>query len=122
MAIFTHRLALCESDQVGDGTRIWAFAHVMSGACVGRDCNIGEGAFIESGAALGDRVTVKNHALIWDGVTIADDVFVGPAVILRTIADRAARGCRRLPNGTRTRPVGSRRPTSPEGRAWALGR
>ena len=48
MAIFTHQLALCESEQVGDGTRIWAFAHVMAGAVVGRDCNIGDHAFIQS--------------------------------------------------------------------------
>ncbi len=92
MAIFTHRLALCESEVVGEGTRIWAFAHVMSGASVGRDCNIGEGAFIETGATLGDRVTVKNHSLIWNGVTIADDVFIGPAVLFTN--DRRARSPR----------------------------
>ena len=57
MGSFTHRLALCESEHIGDGTRIWAFAHVMPGAVIGRDCNIGDGAFIESGAVLGDRVT-----------------------------------------------------------------
>ena len=81
MATFVHRLALCESDSVGDGTRIWAFAHVMHGAVVGRDCNIGDHAFIESGAVVGDRVTVKNGVLIWDGVTIADEAFIGPGVI-----------------------------------------
>jgi len=81
MATFVHRLALCESDSVGDGTRIWAFAHVMHGAIVGRDCNIGDHAFIESGAVVGDRVTVKNGVLIWDGVTIADEAFIGPGVI-----------------------------------------
>jgi acetyltransferase-like isoleucine patch superfamily enzyme len=92
MGSFTHRLALCESEQVGDGTRIWAFAHVMSGAFVGRDCNIGDGAFIESGAVLGDRVTVKNQAMIWDGVSIADDVFIGPGVIFTN--DRTPRSPR----------------------------
>jgi acetyltransferase-like isoleucine patch superfamily enzyme len=81
MATFVHRLALCESDSIGDGTRIWAFAHVMHGAVVGRDCNIGDHAFIESGAVVGDRVTVKNGVLIWDGVTIADEAFIGPGVI-----------------------------------------
>ena len=81
MARFVHRLALCESDTIGDGTRIWAFAHVMRGAVVGRDCNIGDHAFIESGAMIGDRVTIKNGALIWDGVQIADDAFIGPGVI-----------------------------------------
>jgi UDP-2-acetamido-3-amino-2,3-dideoxy-glucuronate N-acetyltransferase len=81
MATFVHRLALCESDAVGDGTRIWAFAHVMRRAVVGRDCNIGDHAFIESGAKVGDRVTIKNQVLIWDGVTIADEAFIGPGVI-----------------------------------------
>ena len=81
MAAFIHPQALCESDSVGDATRIWAFAHVMKGASVGRDCNIGEGAFVESGAILGDRVTLKNHVLVWDGVQLGDDVFVGPGVL-----------------------------------------
>jgi len=78
--IFVHRLALCESDEVGAGTQIWAFAHVMKGAVIGRDCNIGEHAFIETGARIGDRVTLKNQAMVWDGVEIGDDVFVGPGV------------------------------------------
>src|ERR1700746_3459026 len=78
--IFVHPRALCESEQVGKGTRIWAFAHVMRGAVVGGDCNIGDHAFIETGARIGDRVTVKNQAMVWDGVEIGDDVFVGPGV------------------------------------------
>lgn len=77
-----HPQALCESDQVGPGTKIWAFAHVMAGARVGADCNIGEGSFIESGARLGDRVTVKNGVYVWDGVTCQDGVFLGPACVL----------------------------------------
>lgn len=76
-----HPSALCESQDVGSGTRIWAFAHVMQGAVVGEDCNVGDHAFIEAGARLGDRVTVKNGVLIWDGVTIGDDVFVGPGAV-----------------------------------------
>jgi UDP-2-acetamido-3-amino-2,3-dideoxy-glucuronate N-acetyltransferase len=79
-SVFVHRLALCESDEVGAGTQIWAFAHVMKGAVIGRDCNIGDHAFIETGARIGDRVTLKNQAMVWDGVEIGDDVFVGPGV------------------------------------------
>ena len=78
--IFIHRLALCESDEVGAGTQIWAFAHVMKGAVIGRDCNIGDHAFVETGARIGDRVTLKNQAMVWDGIEIGDDVFVGPGV------------------------------------------
>lgn len=80
-AVFAHPSALVESQDIGEGTKVWAFAHVMKGARIGRDCNIGGHAFIETGAVLGDRVTVKNAALIWDGVTIEDDVFVGPNVL-----------------------------------------
>jgi acetyltransferase-like isoleucine patch superfamily enzyme len=79
--VFVHPNGLCESDDVGAGTRIWAFAHVLAGARVGRDCNICGGAFIEGGAALGDRVTVKNATLVFSGVTCEDDVFLGPNVL-----------------------------------------
>ena len=76
-----HPRGLCESDQVGSGTTVSAFAHVMHGAVVGRNCAICESTFVEGGARLGDRVVVKNGVLVWDGVTIDDDVFVGPAVV-----------------------------------------
>jgi acetyltransferase-like isoleucine patch superfamily enzyme len=74
----THRLALVESDAIGEDTRIWAFAHVMKDARIGRGCNIGEHCYIEPGVTLGDNVTVKNGVNIWTGVTIEDNVFLGP--------------------------------------------
>ncbi len=76
-----HSTAIVESDDIGDGTAIWAFAHVMRGARIGRQCNIGDHCYIEGGAEIGDDVTVKNGVLVWDGVTILDGVFVGPGVI-----------------------------------------
>lgn len=79
---YVHPNALCETDQIGSGTRIWAFAHVMSNVVIGADCNIGDHAFVESGVRIGDRVTVKNGVAIWDGVTVADDVFLGPNCVL----------------------------------------
>lgn len=79
--VFVHDKALCESDDVGAGTRVWAFAHVMEGARVGADCNVCDHAFIESGAVVGDRVTIKNNVLLWDGVVVEDDVFLGPNVV-----------------------------------------
>jgi acetyltransferase-like isoleucine patch superfamily enzyme len=79
--VFVHPNGLCESDAVGAGTRVWAFAHVLPGAVVGADCNVGDHAFIEGGARLGDRVTVKNAVLVWDKVTVDDDVFLGPNVV-----------------------------------------
>ena len=79
---FRHPLALVESTEIGRGTRVWAWAHVMQGARVGADCNIGEHCFVERGAVLGDRVTVKNGVQVWEGVTAEDDVFLGPNAVL----------------------------------------
>ena len=97
--VFVHPRGICESRHVGQGTRIWAFAHVLDGAVIGRECNIGDHAFIEGGVKIGDRVVVKNQAMIWEGVTIEDDVFIGPGVVFtndryprsRGLAEVAAR-------------------------------
>ena len=78
MSAFIHPQALCESPNVGDGTRIWAFAHVLPGARIGRDCNVCDGVFVENDVVVGDRVTIKGGVQLWDGVTLEDDVFVGP--------------------------------------------
>jgi UDP-2-acetamido-3-amino-2,3-dideoxy-glucuronate N-acetyltransferase len=77
-AVFVHPQALCESKQIGPGTRVWAFAHVLPGAVVGSDCNICDHVFIENDVTVGDRVTVKCGVQLWDGIALADDVFVGP--------------------------------------------
>ncbi len=76
--VFVHERGLCESDEVGDGTRIWAFAHVLPGAKIGADCNICDGVFVEGGVTVGDRVTLKSGVQLWTGVELEDDVFVGP--------------------------------------------
>ena len=78
---YFHPAAIVESELVGAGTRVWAFAHVMAGARVGENCNLGEHTFVESGAAIGNNVTVKNNVCVWMGVTLKDDVFVGPGVM-----------------------------------------
>lgn len=79
--VFVHPRGLCESEDVGAGTRIWAFAHVLPGAKVGAGCNICDGAYVEGAAVLGDNVTVKNGVLVYDLVTCEDDVFLGPGVV-----------------------------------------
>jgi acetyltransferase-like isoleucine patch superfamily enzyme len=90
-SVFVHEKALCEAEDIGPGTRIWAFAHVMKGATVGARCNICDHAFIESGAKLGNRVTVKNNVLLWDKVTVEDEVFLGPnAVFTNDLLPRVA--------------------------------
>ena len=78
MAHFVHPRGICESSEVGDGTRIWAFAHVLAGARIGAECNICDNVFIENDVVVGDRVTVKSGVQLWDGLRVGDDVFIGP--------------------------------------------
>jgi len=75
-----HKNALVESETIGSGTRIWAFAHILPGATIGSECNICSGVFVENDVLVGDRVTVKNGVQLWDGTRIEDDVFIGPNV------------------------------------------
>lgn len=75
---FVHPQALCESDDIGEGTRVWAFAHVLPGARIGADGNICDHVFIENDVVLGDRVTIKCGVQLWDGTRVGDDVFIGP--------------------------------------------
>jgi UDP-2-acetamido-3-amino-2,3-dideoxy-glucuronate N-acetyltransferase len=90
-SVFVHPSALCESDDIGPRTRIWAFAHVLAGARIGADCNVGDHAYVEGGAVVGDSVTVKNNVLLWDGVTVEDEAFLGPnAVFTNDLRPRAA--------------------------------
>jgi acetyltransferase-like isoleucine patch superfamily enzyme len=79
--VYLHPTALCESSRVGGGTRVWAFAHVLDGAIIGRNCNIGDHAYVEGGVRMGDGVIVKNGVMLWDGVTLEDYVFVGPGAV-----------------------------------------
>src|SRR4029077_9346243 len=75
---FVHPNAICETTSIGAGTRIWAFAHVLPGAKIGRDCNICDHTFIENDVIVGDRVTIKCGVQLWDGLRVEDDVFIGP--------------------------------------------
>lgn len=73
-----HPKALVESEQIGSGTRVWAFAHILPGAIIGSDCNVCDGVFIENDVVVGDRVTIKCGVQLWDGIRVEDDVFIGP--------------------------------------------
>lgn len=77
---YVHNNALCETENVGKGTRIWAFVHILPGAVIGSDCNICDFVFIENEVKIGDRVTIKSGVQIWDSIEIQDDVFIGPNV------------------------------------------
>lgn len=78
---FVHSKGIVEDGaRVGDGTRVWAFAHVLPGAQLGVDCNVCDHVFIENEVKIGDRVTIKSGVQLWDGVALEDDVFIGPNV------------------------------------------
>jgi acetyltransferase-like isoleucine patch superfamily enzyme len=79
-SVFVHPSSIVEAKQVGSGTRIWAFTHIMRDVSIGENCNIGDHCFIESGSVIGDNVTIKNGNEIWEGVTLSNGVFVGPRV------------------------------------------
>jgi acetyltransferase-like isoleucine patch superfamily enzyme/DNA-binding response OmpR family regulator len=79
---FAHPNALIdEGVLIGRGTRLWAFAHVVTGAILGEDCNICDHTFIEGGVRIGNRVTIKCGVFLWDGMTLEDDVFIGPGAV-----------------------------------------
>jgi len=79
--VLIHPAAIVESETIGEGTRIWAFAHVLAGASIGSNCNIGDHCYVESDVVIGDDVTVKNSVAVWEGVTLERGVFVGPSVV-----------------------------------------
>ena len=78
---FVHEHAICESLFIGEGTRIWAFSHILPGAQIGRNCNLCEGVFVENRVVIGDGCTIKNGVSLWDLVTLEENVMVGPNAV-----------------------------------------
>jgi len=76
---YAHPTAVVESDAIGEGTKIWHFAHVREGSRVGKNCNLGKSVYIDIGAEIGNNVKIQNFVSIYKGVTIEDDVFIGPS-------------------------------------------
>lgn len=81
MATYLHPTAEVQTDQIGEGTRVWQHVVILSGAKIGRNCNICLNCFVENDVVIGDGVTVKTAAQICDGVTIGDGAFIGPSVV-----------------------------------------
>lgn len=78
-SVYIHPAALVDPGvTIGANTRVWAFAHIISGVTIGEDCNICDHVFIEGKVKIGNRVTIKCGVYLWDGVEIEDDVFIGP--------------------------------------------
>jgi UDP-2-acetamido-3-amino-2,3-dideoxy-glucuronate N-acetyltransferase len=80
MSATIHKLADVAAAAIGDGTKIWQYVVVLSGAKIGEDCNICAHVFIENDVVVGDRVTVKCGVQLWDGLRVGNDVFIGPNV------------------------------------------
>lgn len=78
--MFVHSHAICDSTNVGSGTKIWEFCHVLPGAVIGEECSLSAGVFVENDVKIGDRVTIKSGVQLWDGIRLEDEVFVGPNV------------------------------------------
>jgi UDP-2-acetamido-3-amino-2,3-dideoxy-glucuronate N-acetyltransferase len=71
--------------QIGDGTRIWHWVHVCSGALIGRNCSLGQNVFVGSRVRIGDNVKIQNNVSVYDNVTLEDDVFCGPSAVFTNV-------------------------------------
>lgn len=75
-----HPLSDVQTQNIGDGSRIWQFCVVLPEAVIGRHCNVCANVLIENDVIVGDNVTIKSGVQLWDGVRIEDNVFIGPNV------------------------------------------
>ena len=71
--------------EIGAGTKIWHFCHVMPGAKIGERCNIGQNVLVSSGVALGNNVKIQNNVSLYTGVIVEDDVFLGPSMVFTNV-------------------------------------
>jgi UDP-2-acetamido-3-amino-2,3-dideoxy-glucuronate N-acetyltransferase len=78
--IFIHKTAIVDTKDIGVGSRIWAFVHILDKVKIGHNANICDYCFIENGVIIGDNVTIKCGVWLWDGSIIENNVFVGPNV------------------------------------------
>ena len=85
---FAHQTAVIDDGcEIGNGTKIWHFSHIMPGAQIGRNCNIGQNVVISPQVVLGNNVKVQNNVSIYTGVVCEDDVFLGPSMVFTNITN-----------------------------------
>ncbi len=83
---FVHETAVVDPGcEVGEGTRIWHFSHVIKGSRIGRDCNIGQNVVIGPDVTIGNKVKIQNNVSVYDGVTLEDGVFCGPSMVFTNV-------------------------------------
>lgn len=83
---FIHESAFVDPGaQLGPGTKVWHFCHVMPGAVIGADCSLGQNTVVMNGTRLGRNVKVQNNVSIYEGVEIEDDVFCGPSMVFTNV-------------------------------------
>ncbi len=83
---FAHETAVIdEGCTIGAGTKIWHFSHIMSGAVLGENCNLGQNVVVSPGVTLGRNVKVQNNVSIYTGVDCEDDVFLGPSCVFTNV-------------------------------------
>lgn len=88
MDFFSHETAVIDTGcQIGRGTRIWHFSHLMTGCILGENCNLGQNVVISPGVVLGNNVKVQNNVSIYTGVICEDDVFLGPSMVFTNIVN-----------------------------------
>ncbi|MFY7811009.1 MAG: acyltransferase [Flavobacterium sp.] len=83
---FHHETAIIdEGCEIGEGTKIWHFSHIMSNCTIGKNCNIGQNVVVSPGVSLGKNVKVQNNVSIYTGVVCDDDVFLGPSMVFTNV-------------------------------------
>lgn len=86
MSFFAHPTAVIdEGCQIGNGTKIWHFSHIMPGCEIGDNCNIGQNVVVSPKVKLGNNVRVQNNVSIYEGVICEDDVFLGPSMVFTNV-------------------------------------
>jgi UDP-2-acetamido-3-amino-2,3-dideoxy-glucuronate N-acetyltransferase len=84
--VFVHESSYVdEGAQLGAGTKVWHFSHVMGGAVIGERCNLGQNVVVMNGVRLGNNVKVQNNVSIYEGVVLEDDTFCGPSMVFTNV-------------------------------------
>ncbi|MFP4025300.1 MAG: acyltransferase [Thiohalospira sp.] len=88
MDYFAHETAVIdEGCQIGKGTKIWHFSHIMKNSIIGENCNIGQNVVVSPDVVLGNKVKVQNNVSIYTGVICEDEVFLGPSMVFTNITN-----------------------------------